>query len=174
MGSVNLRLRVLVQPDVTVKTLLDCCKKVFDQAKISINVRSDPLELSDADLVKFTAVKVHSCCAGNSVTAEQSALYALASDVAAKDIVVFLVQDTDKALDGCAQHPKGRPGALVTSICSKWTLAHELGHVLGLPHVNEKTRLMFNGGTLGIKADPPVLTKEEVELMLKSDLVRKE
>lgn len=173
MGSVNLHLRTIVLPDVTVDTLIDSCKKVFDQAKIAINLQSDdPLKLSPDDLVKFTAVKVHNCCAGNLVTAEQSALYALASGIDAKDVVVFLVQDTDKAMDGCAQHPKGRPGALVTSICSKWTLAHELGHLFGLEHVNERSRLMFNRGTLGITSDPPVLTREEVDLVLKSDLVR--
>jgi hypothetical protein len=174
MPSVNLHLRVLVEPDVTVTTLLDSCQKVFDQADLKITVASrSTLSLSSSDLTKFTAVKVHGSCAGNAVTTEQQALFNLAPSINNKDVVIFMVQDTDKAMDGCAQHPANRPGALVTSICSKWTLAHELGHLLGLKHVDDRKRLMFNRGTLGITANPPVLAEDEIKAILASELVRK-
>jgi hypothetical protein len=173
MASVHLHLRVLVKPDITVNTLVDSCEIAFRQAGISIRVASNvTLELSEADLVKFTAVKIHRSCSGSSITTEQSELFALAPGINQRDVVILFVQDTDKAANGCAQHPPGRPGAIVTSICTKWTLAHELGHLLGLVHVAERSRLMFNGGTLGITANPPTLAPPEITQILASDLVR--
>ena len=48
------------------------------------------------------------------------------------DVVVYFVRSTVPPFNGCAAHPAGRPGAVVARGASQWTLAHEVGHVLGL------------------------------------------
>ncbi|MDG6105588.1 hypothetical protein Daura_13425 [Dactylosporangium aurantiacum] len=35
---------------------------------------------------------------------------------------------------GTANHPAGRPGLVIKYRSGKWTMAHEIGHVLGLTH----------------------------------------
>jgi hypothetical protein len=170
--ALRLHLRILEKPAVTVSTLVASCRSVFAQAGVTIDVASEDeiLDLSQADQIKFTAVKVARSCSGTSVTSEQRDLFALASGLDARDIAVFMVDSTDRAVDGCAQHPSSRPGALVTRFCSKWTLAHELGHLLGLPHVpGPKTRLMFNAGAV---AGLPVLVESEIATILRSRLLR--
>ena len=63
------------------------------------------------------------------------------------DVVAYFVRSTQPPFNGCGAHPAGRPGAAVASGCSAWTLAHEIGHVLGLSHVNDNNRLMTGNGT---------------------------
>jgi hypothetical protein len=46
-----------------------------------------------------------------------------------------------------------------------WTLAHEVGHVLGLRHVNDNDRLMTGNGTSNIVNPPADLTAGEVVAM---------
>jgi hypothetical protein len=173
MPKIRLHLRILVPPSVAVTTLVSSCKKVFKQANVSIVVKSKIVldKLSSSDQVKFTAVKVFNNCKSASVTTEQEALFALAPGIDPTDIVIFLVHSTDRAVDGCAQHPAGRPGAIVTALCTKWTMAHEIGHLLGLPHVSQSSRLMFANGTIGISANPPVLVQSEINQILGSSLV---
>ena len=79
--------------------------------------------------------------------------------------------------NGCAAHPAGRPGAVVAQGASRWTLAHEVGHVLGLRHVDDPPppnpaappalldRLMTGRGTAGITNPPPDLVATEVITM---------
>jgi hypothetical protein len=53
----------------------------------------------------------------------------------------------------------------VVSTASQWTLGHEIGHVLGLPHVTPTDRLMMGGGTWNITNPPPDLIAEEAATM---------
>lgn len=85
-------------------------------------------------------------------------------------MVVYFVRSTVPPFNGCATHPAGRPGAVVASIASPWTLAHEVGHVLGLRHVNDNNRLMTGGGTSNITNLPPDLVAPEVSTMQSSSL----
>ena len=92
------------------------------------------------------------------------------------EVVVFFVgsvTDSDgSVLNGCASFPDGKPGAVVASYGSRWTLAHEVGHVLDLIHISGEnapacttpdfTRLMTGCGTGGITTDPPTLSSGEV------------
>ena len=50
-------------------------------------------------------------------------------------------------------------------------MAHETGHVLGLSHTDDVTRLMFGNGTNNITMNPPILTASEIDTMASSPCV---
>jgi hypothetical protein len=114
------------------------------------------------------AIDVGDCVEGT-VTAEQTLLYNNRDNVKDNEIVVYFVLATSpRLLNGCAAHPPGRPGVIVTSVASEWTLAHEVGHVLGLNHPDDFAprpkllidRLMTSGGTASITGVPRLLPCE--------------
>jgi hypothetical protein len=49
-------------------------------------------------------------------------------------------------------------------------LGHEIGHVLGLRHIDDNNRLMTGNGTSNITNPPPDLISNEVIAMRKSVL----
>jgi len=84
--------------------------------------------------------------------------------------VVYFVRSTVPPFNGCAAFPAGRPGAVVAQVATVWTLGHEVGHVLGLNHVNDNNRLMTGNGTSNITNLPPDLISTEVITMRASNL----
>lgn len=120
-------------------------------------------------LAALNDVDVGGCTMG-SVTAEQVTLFGNRNFVGVDDMVVYYVRSTVPAYNGCAAHPAGRPGAVVVRSASRWTLGHELGHVLGLSHVSLSDRLMTGLGTFGITNPPPDLIASEVTTMIASGL----
>jgi Beta/Gamma crystallin/Metallo-peptidase family M12B Reprolysin-like len=101
------------------------------------------------------------CNMGQTPTVEEDQLFELERDHAPADIVVYYVRSTSLGLAGCAAFPANRPGVLVTDGASPWTMAHEIGHVLGLAHVGGNNNLMFTP-TANITANPPVLTNTQL------------
>ena len=94
------------------------------------------------------------------------------NNAGADDVCVYFVRSTVPPLNGCAAHPGTRWSAVVTSVASPWTLGHEVGHVLGLPHVAPTDRLMMGSGTWGITNPPPDLAQSEIDTMLAHTTVR--
>jgi hypothetical protein len=80
----------------------------------------------------------HKWCTLGNTTAEQNQLFNNRNNAGADDVVVYFVRSTVPPFNGCAAHPAGQPGAVVAQGATQWTLGHEVGHVLGLFHVNNK------------------------------------
>lgn len=127
------------------------------------HVSTENLELGE----EFKDIEVASC-RKTDLTSEQLALYENRNNAGPNDVVVYIVRGTNPILAGCAAHPPGRPGALVAFFANEWTIAHEIGHVLGLRHVDDDDRLMLDDGTFNITNPPPDLVAFEASAMLSS------
>jgi hypothetical protein len=182
---VRLHIKTLDDPvNFTTEQMVDAMREVYATA----NIRVDIASRERLDLPLLTDVDVGGCTMG-STTTEQNDLFNNRNNVGADDIVTYFVRSTVPAYNGCAAHPAGRPGCVVARGASLWTLAHEIGHVLGLRHVEAGTcpinlvppqptlcmrdRLMTCCGTGGITNPPPDLIESEISRMEDSTLTRR-
>ena len=167
MPRLRLHLKVLVEPTIPVETIVDAARRAYAQAGVNVDVASrDALTVPQLEIVNVT----RSCQPPGPLTVDQQNLFDLARGIGSTEIVIFFVLATSKATNGCAQHPAGVAGAVITQTCTRWTMAHEIGHLLDLAHVQGRDRLMSKS-TKQIKADPPVLDASEIATILRSRLV---
>jgi hypothetical protein len=165
--TVRLHAKVLTAPAVAVNAAVQRMREVYATRGIGVELAST----ENLDLPTLNIVDVGDCVRGQT-TAEQNQLFANRNNVGANDVVVYFVQATDPPLNGCAAHPAGRPGAVVARGATQWTLGHEVGHVLGLNHVNDNDRLMTGNGTSNITNPPPDLIDTEMTTMINSPLTQ--
>jgi hypothetical protein len=170
LKCIKLHLKVLTDPGVNVGTSLIAMRQVYDTAFMGVCVASRESLRDIPDFSLLDVVDVGACTPSR-LTAEQLQLFDHKNNVAFHDISVYFVLATNPTLNGCAAHPRNRDGAVVASIASRWTMAHEIGHVLGLRHVGDNARLMFGGGT-GLIVGIPTLVQDEIRRMHDSNLVR--
>src|SRR5687767_1718658 len=128
------------------------------------------LEVGSDQTVPFAegVVHVEKCRLNAGGTAQQLTLFNGVVNVPATDIVVFIVRDFSPWIGGgCAWHPPGRPGCMVTAGTvgvANWKLGHEVGHVLGLFHNDLSTMLMFPSADWSEL--PPFLSAAERDFLL--------
>jgi len=170
---IRLHLKILFDPGIPISTMVQSMRQVYHPAGFRVEVASTE-RLSRPSLVDLDLHcpgSIDTCpCDGGATSAEQNQLFANRNNVTGHDIVVYFVRSTTPALNGCASHPAGRPGVVVTSVASQWTLGHEVGHVLGLNHVANNDRLMTGLGTNNITNPPPDLIPTEIQTMTNSPL----
>nr|WP_125778207.1 DUF6623 family protein [Antribacter gilvus] len=167
--TIRLHVKTLTAPTrFTIDQMIAAMRQVYEPAGIRVVRASD----QTLNLPALDIVDIGECNMGQTPTAEQTTLYGNRNSAGANDVVVYFVRATNPPTNGCAAHPAGRPGAVVASGASRWTLAHEVGHVLGLRHVTPTDRLMMGGGTNNITNPPPDLVGTEVTTMLASALTQ--
>lgn len=161
--TVRVHAKVLTAPNVSIATAVQRMREVY----LSVGIRVQLVTTQNLDLPDLNDVDVGQCLLGQT-TAEQDELFANRDDAGANDVVVYFVRSTVPPFNGCASHPDGQPGAVVAQGATQWTLAHEVGHVLDLRHVNDNDRLMTGNGTANITNPPPDLVDTERTSMLNS------
>lgn len=162
---IRVHIKILTTPNISLDTLFHNMREVYSIAGIDVEWAST----ENLNLPTLNDLDVGSCVSG-STTAEQVSLFSHRNSVGTNDIVVYFVRSTVPPFNGCAAHPAGRPGAAVVQTATQWTFAHEVGHVLGLSHVNNNDRLMTGNGTSNITNPPPDLIASEVTTMTNSAL----
>jgi hypothetical protein len=190
----RLHIKVLTNPNTLIETMLNRMREVYSIAGIRVEVVSrenlTSANLGNANFTTLNDLDVGQCQRGASSN-EQNQLFQNQNNVAANqrgnECVVYFVRSVTQTgggtLNGCASFPTGQPGAAVAQIASQWTLAHEVGHVLGLNHIagekDEKgncvtpnfTRLMTGCSTSNITGTPTV-DQSEINTMTSSNLTR--
>jgi hypothetical protein len=162
--TVRLHVKCLTAPTrFSIPTMISNMRLVYATAQVGVKYVSFEI----LNLPALNDVDVGGCTMG-STTTEQNQLFANRNSAGANDVVVYFVRSTVPAYNGCAAFPAGRPGAVVASGASAWTVGHEVGHVLGLSHVSDNNRLMTGLGTDNITNAPPDLIASESTTMLAS------
>jgi hypothetical protein len=181
---IRLLLKTLIAPKINLNAMIANMRIVY--ATASIMVEEGPREILTVTLGGNPQLdfNVAPCNLGQAPTADQKRLFANRNNAGVDDIVIYFVRQTIPVLNGCAAFPPGMPGAVVTQNASAWTLAHEVGHVLGLRHLtgekNAKgkcvtpdfTRLMTGCGTSNI-AGTPTISVAEIATMQGSGLTKR-
>jgi hypothetical protein len=159
----RVHVKILTTPNVPIDQMFTSMRWAYE----SIGIVVHRVSTETLNLPALNDVDVGGCTLG-SVTAEQTQLFGHRNNAGPNDAVVYFVRSTVPPYNGCASHPAGQPGAVVAQGATQWTMAHELGHVLGLLHVNDNNRLMTGNGTANITNPPPDLIAQEVIQMRSS------
>jgi hypothetical protein len=90
---------------------------------------------------------------------------------AASEVVIAFVDSMVPAQRGCSIHPLEQPGVIISSaLATEWTLAHEIGRVIGLVTSVAPGDLTFRS-TARIGDDVPLLSEDNLETLMTSPLV---
>ncbi len=173
----RLHVKVLTNPtSVALDTMITQMQRVYEL----LGIRVQRVSTENLTLPLLNDLDVGACAGGT--TAEQNTLFGNRNWAGPNDVVVYFVRSTVPSYNGCASHPAGRPGAVIAQIASGWTLGHEVGHVLGLPHPDDPPppapgappaltdRLMTGRGTWNITNPPPDVVAAEAIAMRHSRL----
>jgi hypothetical protein len=174
---IRLHFKSIGMPRVSEFDALRNAQLVYGQYGIAIVFASgESLLLSSGESLTLTNVDAGTCRMSGPTSSEQDLLFSLGNldHVGTRDILVYYVDRLTMAngdsLAGCATHPSGRPACVVAAVGSRWTLGHEVGHVLGLTHeAHDQANLMFVP-TASISANPPGLNADQLTRVRASSL----
>jgi hypothetical protein len=172
---VRLHFRSIALTNVPFNQIMTDTETVYGQYGIKAEFASgESLLLSAADMTLFD--RIDQDCKWELKDGEFHDLQGRGSPAPSTEVLVFYVSKLKNNLTGCGGHAKQRPACTVAGSASRWSTAHELGHVLlgsGFTpvHVSEdKRNLMFP--TAQFTATSRVLTDKQVKQMRNSDCCR--
>jgi hypothetical protein len=163
-------------PEVSYQQQVDDANRWLKDYDIELQIKSvtSLTHLSQFQVLDLSIPgNAQSCYMPGGVSAEQRDLYINHRGAApSNEIVIYYVLATTPAYWGCASHPPNQPSACVVASAGDFTLPHEIGHILGLHHVNNNYRLMTGNSTGNIQAPPPDLVESELATIWRSPYVR--
>jgi hypothetical protein len=186
-SCIRLHLKVWTTPNIPIETMLNRMREVYSTAGILVTVLTRQDFTSSSIVTSLRDLDVVANCPAGQVTAEQVQLFNNRDNVGDLELAIHFVRSTNPVLNGCASHPDDIFGAVVTQIASVWTLAHEIGHVMGLSHISgenqgcpdsmpnccstpDTTRLMTGCSTSNITGTPTI-DQGEIDTLRGSSLI---
>jgi len=168
---VRLHFRSLSLTDVPFDTAFRNAQRVYAQYGIRIDFASGmSLGLSEDRARELETVD--GSCEWKITSGEYNEVQRLAGALPHNEILVCYVTRFASGNLGCGGHAPNKPACIVASTGSKWTTAHEVGHVLlgsafRPVHAGSSSNLMY-GSTPGITASLPSLTDAQVAQVKRS------
>ena len=166
---INVHAKVLQRPSTTVKDMVKDMRNVYGPHGFHV----DLLSIEELQLPLLLDVGVGNC--SSTLTANQTSLFSNRNGVPAGEMVVYFVRTavgSGALLNGCAAHSIGAPSAVIAQFASRWTLGHEVGHLLGLSHSTGQNQLMTENGTFSLGNSLPILTILEANQIRSSTLLK--
>ena len=176
--TLNLHIRIIARQEIELEKMIDAMNQVFATANIVVNLATTKrLELNREEFDFFNRLDVGDC--NLEPSNEQLELSNFRDNAGPTDVVVYIcgsVINSHGAIGGCSTHPEGIPMLVISPIAEMYTMAHEIGHLLGLEHCSTDPSILPQR-LMNIVAppEPPPLAKliaSEKRKMRKSDLLQ--
>jgi hypothetical protein len=155
LSVIRVGFKFAVPPVTPIDTILNEAQDIFGSVGFLIEEAAPrenlttPIDLSD--------LHVDDCILGES-TMEQNELFTHRNNLGPRDIAVYVVNsvlEPEGGLFGCASPGPALPACVIAANADPATMAHEIGHVLGLLHINDMNNLMWKNA--GYTNRPPDL-----------------
>lgn len=171
---IGLHFRSIALTQVAFSRILSSAQEVYAQYGIRVDMMNgQSLLFSPGDQARFE--KVNQECVWDLSVGEFNELHSRGGPAPNTDVLVYFVRSFKEQLNGCGGHSRGRPACTVAETGTRWTVAHELGHVLlgsafAPVHVRDTRNLM--NVTTGTITSRPTFTDKQLAQIRRSPVCR--